>query len=192
MTARVAWRVVRSQVRLRHALWVLVSLAVFTLSALPGVVEAATRNLFVHNVEHMTMALAGLLLGLPFGDLFRRGLGAWLSHSHQHSHQNSGRAALQARVRAVSWGIVVAAAVLDLIVMLPQVSLAVSRRPVAHAVEHVFIYTLYVLFGGALVTALRSRPLAWLVAAMYVVMLAMYVGDQNVVMSLRPAWGGAS
>ncbi|HEX2864899.1 MAG TPA: hypothetical protein VHN99_10055 [Deinococcales bacterium] len=187
-TAGLTWRVVRSRIRMRHLAWAVVSLAVFTLSALPGVVEAAARNLYVHNVEHMTMAIAGLLLGLPFGDLYRHGLGAWLARSRA----SAGRAAIQARVRAVSWGIVVTAAALDLLIMLPQVSRFVSQHPLAHALEHGVIYLLYALFGSALVVAVRSRPLAWLVALMYVVMLAMYVGDESVVMAVTLAARGVA
>lgn len=171
----------RCNLRTSHVVWAVISLLVLGLSALPVVVASAVRDDYVHNAEHMLMSVAGLLLGVPLAGIYRR----LVSLSVSHLRPGSGRTALISRTRTFHWTVLIGVMVLDLAGMSRPVEAFVDRFALAHAAEHLVIYLLYVLFGGALFSLLTSRPLAWLVTGLYLMMLLMYLADENTVMNLN-------
>ena len=178
---RGALGVLKTQLRPSHLLWLLLSLLALTLSAAPPIVANAVRDDYFHNAEHMMMAVAGLLLGVPLSGIYRRLVNLAVSHRYP----GVGHAALRGRARALHWCLLVGIMLLDLACMSHPVDAFVDRYPLVHAAEHVLIYALYALFGGALYALLESRPLAWLITLFYLAMLLMYLADENTVMNVQ-------
>ncbi|OLV17831.1 hypothetical protein [Deinococcus marmoris] len=171
----------RTNLRPAHAVWAVASLLALGLSALPVVVSSAVQDDYFHNAEHMMMAVAGLMLGVPLSGIYQRLVNLTVSHVSP----GVGRTALQTRTRSVHWGLLLTVMVLDLLSMSRMVDAYVDVHPLAHAAEHVVIYGLYALFGGALFSLMASRALAWLITLIYLVMLLMYLADENNVMNIQ-------
>jgi hypothetical protein len=172
---------IRTNFRPVHAVWAAVSLFVLGLSLLPIVIASAVQDDYFHNAEHMMMAVAGLILGVPLSGIYQRLANLAISHTSP----GVGRKTLNARARAVHWGVLLIAMVLDLLSMSRPLDAYVDVHPPAHIAEHFIIYGLYTLFGGALFSLLSSRPLAWLITFTYLAMLLMYLGDENNSMNIQ-------
>ncbi|TSA79773.1 hypothetical protein FNU79_17475 [Deinococcus detaillensis] len=171
----------KTNLRPAHALWAALSLGVLGLSLLPVVIASAVQDDYFHNAEHMLMAVAGLILGVPLSGIYRRLVNLMVSHVSP----GIGREALNWRARAVHWGVLLSVATLDLLGMSRTVEAYVDAHPLAHAAEHFVIYGLYALFGGALFSLMDSRALAWLMTFIYLAMLLMYLADENNVMNIQ-------
>jgi hypothetical protein len=171
----------KTNFRAAHAAWAALSLLVLGLSLLPIVIASAVQDDYFHNAEHMMMSVAGLSLGVPLSGIYQRIVNLSISHISP----GVGRAVLNARARAVHWGVLLTVMLLDLLSMSRLVEAYVDVHPPAHAAEHFIIYGLYALFGGALFSLMASRPLAWLITFTYLAMLLMYLADENNVMNIQ-------
>lgn len=179
------WRSVagtlKTNLRPAHALWAVLSLGVLGLSLLPVVIASAVQDDYFHNAEHMMMAVAGLILGVPLSSIYQRLVNLMVSHVSP----GVGREVLNRRTRAVHWGVLLSVTMLDLLGMSRWIDAYVDAHPLAHAAEHFVIYGLYALFGGALFSLMASRALAWLITFIYLAMLLMYLADENNVMNIQ-------
>ncbi|GAA3999497.1 hypothetical protein GCM10022631_08020 [Deinococcus rubellus] len=171
----------KTNLRLTHVLWAALSLFVLGLSLLPIVIASAVQDDYFHNAEHMMMAVAGLILGVPLSSIYQRLVNLMVSHVSPAV----GRITLNKRARAVHWGVLLTVMVLDLLGMSRLVDAYVDAYPLAHAAEHFVIYGLYAVFGGALFSLMASRALAWLITLIYLAMLLMYLADENNVMNIQ-------
>ena len=171
----------KSNLRPVHAVWAALSVFFLGLSLLPVVIASAVQDDYFHNAEHMMMAVAGLMLGVPLSGIYQRLVVLTVSHVFP----GVGRVVLNARARAFHWGVLLGVSVLDLLSMSRWVEAYVDAHPLAHAAEHFVIYGLYALFGGALFALMASRPLAWLITFIYMAMLLMYLADENNVMNIQ-------